>query len=51
MEIITLELTPLNKNPNNLKITSVKFKIMRGYIRKTYDIVAESPEYWFNSCQ
>ena len=40
-----------NKNPNNLKITSVKFKIMRGYIRKTYDIVAESPEYWFNSCE
>ena len=38
-----------SKNTQGLPLLSVKYRIMRGYIRKTYDIVAESPEYWFNT--
>lgn len=36
-------------NPSNQKILSIKYKVMRGYIRKQYDWVEESPEYWFNT--
>ncbi len=40
-----------SKNPSKLPLLSIKYRIMRGYIRKTYDIVAESPEYWFNTAK
>jgi len=36
-------------NTGNQRILSVQYKITRGYIRKQYDWVAESPEYWFNT--
>lgn len=39
-------------NTQGKQILSIKYKIVRGYIRKQYDWVAESPEYWFNTvCQ
>lgn len=38
-----------SKNTSGLPILSVKYKIMRSSIRKTYDMVSESPEYWFNT--
>lgn len=41
-----------SKNTNKQKLLSVRYKVMRGNIRKTFDMTAELNEYWFNTvCQ